>query len=194
MLAYAFPSMWFLGMGVAPRQIFPAERYVIKAYGKNIIHKTDIGALKAGIERQDVALEARRMRNRLLKHKPEGFLVQEQVPKGIEVIIGAKRDEQFGDTVMFGMGGVNVELYRDISVRLCPVSNDDALEMMDEVKASRALDGFRGGPLVSRAMVAGIIKRVCSIMHANPGIREIDLNPVILYQNSYYAVDVRVIR
>ncbi|MCX8205945.1 MAG: acetate--CoA ligase family protein [Candidatus Micrarchaeota archaeon] len=176
--------------------LFPAKRYVIKAYGEKIVHKTDLGAIKAGVEKASVELEMRRMRNRLISLgiRPEGFIIQEQVPKGLEVIIGGKRDPQFGDVVLFGMGGVYVELYKDFSVRLCPLSTEDAVEMIDETRAGKLLAGFRGSQPISKEMVAGIMKKVCTAMHRDPGIREVDLNPVILYPGSYCAVDVRVIR
>lgn len=187
------PKYEVVRVGERPK-LFAAERFVIKAIAKDIVHKTDLGAIKTNIERESVEVEMRRMRNRLEKFKLEGFIIQEQVPKGTEVIVGAKRDEQFGDVVLFGLGGVYVELYKDVSVRLCPVSNDDALEMINETKAARIFSGFRGAEPIDRGMVTGIIKKVCTLMHRNLDIREIDLNPVILYPKSYYAVDVRVIR
>ncbi|MEM0438251.1 MAG: acetate--CoA ligase family protein, partial [Candidatus Micrarchaeia archaeon] len=176
--------------------LFPAKKYVIKAFGEKIVHKTDLGAIKKNVDKAGVELEMRRMRNRLISAgiRPEGFIIQEQAEKGIEVIIGGKRDPQFGDVVLFGMGGVYVELYRDFSVRLCPLSTGDALEMIEETRAGRLLDGFRGSPKISKEMVAGIMKKVCTALHRDASIREIDLNPVILYPNSYCAVDVRVIR
>ncbi|MEM3364653.1 MAG: acetate--CoA ligase family protein [Candidatus Micrarchaeia archaeon] len=187
------PRYEFVPIGHRP-VLFSAEKFVIKAVGKNIVHKTDIGAIKMNVDKESVELEIRRMRNKLEKLRPEGFLIQEQVPKGIEVIIGAKRDLQFGDVVLFGVGGVYVELYKDVSVRLCPVSDTDALEMINETKAGHLLEGFRGRPSIDKCMVAGIIKKVCAVMHRNPDIKEIDLNPVVLYPTSYSAVDVRVIR
>jgi acyl-CoA synthetase (NDP forming) len=114
--------------------------------------------------------------------------------KGTEVIIGAKKDAQFGDVVLFGLGGIHVELYKDVSLRLCPVTLDDAYEMIDETKASVILNGFRGSPQIDRRMVAQLIMKVCQIMQKNPDIKEIDLNPVILYPKNYSAVDIRVIR
>ncbi len=186
------PKFEVVPIGQRPK-FFPAERYVIKALGKGLVHKTDVGAIKTNVERESVEVEMRRMRNKLDRFKLDGFIIQEQVPKGTEVIIGAKRDEQFGDVVLFGLGGVYVELYKDASVRLCPISTNDALEMIGETKAAKIFDGFRGAEPIDKLMVAGIIKKVCTIMHYN-NIKEIDLNPVILYPKSYFAVDVRVIR
>jgi len=142
---------------------------------------------------EDVPVEMRKLRNRLGKNV-EAFLIQEMADKGTEVIIGAKRDEQFGDVVLFGLGGIHVELYKDVSLRLCPVTLEDAYEMIDETKASIIMKGFRGSPNIDRKMVANLILKVCQIMHQNPDINEIDLNPVILYARDYSAVDVRVIR
>lgn len=172
---------------------FRANKYVVKAYGKRIVHKTDLKAIKLGVDADLVNVEMRRMKNRL-GSKVSKFLVQEQVPNGVEVIIGAKRDEVFGDIVLFGMGGIYVELYKDVAIRLCPVSYNDAIDMINETKAAEIFEGFRGKPRISKSLVAGIIRKVCAVMHKNEDIKEIDLNPVILYPDSYYAVDIRVVR
>jgi acyl-CoA synthetase (NDP forming) len=174
-------------------KLFKAKKYVVKALGKNLLHKSDMGAVKVNVEKEDVPVEMRKLRNRLGKNV-ENFLIQEMAEKGTEVIIGAKRDEQFGDVVLFGLGGIHVELYKDVSLRLCPVTLSDAYEMIDETKASVIMKGFRGSPQIDRKMVAQLIMKVCQIMHKNPEIKEIDLNPVILYSRNYSAVDVRVIR
>jgi len=173
--------------------LFNAKKYVVKAMGKNLLHKSDMGAVKVNVEKEDVEIEMRKLRNRLGKNV-ESFLIQEMAEKGTEIIIGAKRDAQFGDVVLFGLGGIHVELYKDVSLRLCPVSLDDAFEMINETKASVMLNGFRGSPQIDKRMVANLIMKVCQIMHKNPDIKEIDLNPVILYPKSYSAVDIRVIR
>lgn len=174
-------------------KLFSANKYVVKAMGKNLLHKSDMGAVKVNVDKEDVEIEMRKLRNRLGKNV-ESFLVQEMAGKGTEIIIGAKRDAQFGDVVLFGLGGIHVELYKDVSLRLCPVTLDDAYEMINETKASVILNGFRGSPQIDRKMVAQLIVKVCQIMHKNSDIKEIDLNPVILYPKSYSAVDIRVIR
>lgn len=174
-------------------KLFNAKKYVVKALGEKLLHKSDMGAVKVNVEREDVEVEMRKLRNRLGKNV-EAFLIQEMAEKGTEIIIGAKKDAQFGDVVLFGLGGIHVELYKDVSLRLCPVTLDDAYEMIDETKASVILNGFRGSPQIDRRMVAQLIMKVCQIMQKNPDIKEIDLNPVILYPKNYSAVDIRVIR
>lgn len=174
-------------------KLFNAKKYVVKAMGKKLLHKSDMGAVKVNVEKEDVEIEMRKLRNRLGKNV-ESFLIQEMAEKGTEIIIGAKKDAQFGDVVLFGLGGIHVELYKDVSLRLCPVTLDDAYEMINETKASVMLNGFRGSPQIDRRMVANLIMKVCQIMHKYPDIKEIDLNPVILYPKGYSAVDIRVIR
>jgi len=174
-------------------KLFNAKRYVVKALGKKLLHKSEMGAVKINVEKEDVPVEMRKLRNRLGKNV-ESFLIQEMAEKGTEVIIGAKRDEQFGDVVLFGLGGIHVELYKDVSLRLCPVNLSDAYEMIDETKASIIMKGFRGSSQIDRKMVAQLIMKVCQIMQKNSDIKEIDLNPVILFSRNYSAVDVRVIR
>ncbi len=174
-------------------KLFNAKKYVVKALGKKLIHKSDMGAVKVNVDKENVEIEMRKLRNRLGKNV-ESFLIQEMADKGTEVIIGAKRDNQFGDVVLFGLGGIHVELYKDVSLRLCPITLNDAYEMIDETKAAVIMKGFRGSVHNDKKMVALLITKVCQIMNKNPDIKEIDLNPVILYSKSYSAVDVRVIR
>lgn len=181
---------------VAPNEkfdLFKSKKYVVKALGSNLLHKSDMGAVKINVEREDVAVEIKKLKEKLGKNV-EKILIQEMAEKGVEVIIGAKRDSQFGEVVLFGLGGIHVELYKDVSLRLCPVTLDDAYEMINETKASVILDGFRGSKQINKKMVAQLIMKVCQVMQKNPDIKEIDLNPIILYPQSYSAVDVRVIR
>ncbi len=181
--------------GSTKRKVFSADKYVIKGYSRKFSHKTNIGAVRLNIPPEKLMVEVQRLKNKLQKYDVEEILVQEMVPKGgIEIIVGAKRDPSFGDVILFGLGGVSVELWKDVSIRLCPVSDDDIEEMISETKALEVFKGFRGGPKIDHKIVRDVIKRVCKIMKENRDIKEIDLNPVIVYPNGYYAVDIRVIR
>ncbi len=180
--------------GSSRKKVFSAERYVIKGYSKKFTHKTNIGAVRMNIPPEKLMVEVQRLKNKLQKYDVEEILVQEMIPRGIEIIVGAKRDPSFGDVVLFGLGGISVELWKDVSIRLCPVSDRDVEEMINETKAKEVLEGFRGGPKIDHKIIKEIIKKVCKIMKENKDIKEIDLNPIIVYPDGYYAVDIRVIR
>ena len=113
---------------------------------------------------------------------------------GVEVIVGAKRDPQFGPVIMFGIGGVLVDVIRDVSLRIAPLTRRDALEMMHSLKASAILEGVRGSKPVNFNKLADIIVNVSRLMMKERKIKEIDLNPVIVSGRTAIVVDVRVIQ
>jgi acetyl-CoA synthetase (ADP-forming) len=123
----------------------------------------------------------------------EGILVQEYAPPGVELIIGLLRDPQFGPTVMFGLGGVFVELFRDVSFRVAPLSEQDAESMIKEVKAYKLLTGFRGMEPVDIEAIKDALIRTGRIGIENEEIAEMDLNPVIAYPKGIKVVDARII-
>ena len=164
---------------------------VVKAISDKIIHKTESGAVKIGIrnfnELTDVVKE--------LNSKFEGFiefiLIQKMI-SGIELSIGALRDSVFGPVVMFGSGGILIELFEDVSFRLAPMTLSDALEMINETKASKLLEGFRGGPYIDKTRIARLIINVSKLIWDNKNISELDINPIIVNDKFEYAVDVRI--
>lgn len=113
--------------------------------------------------------------------------------EGVEVIIGTKIDDQFGPIVMFGLGGVLVELVKDVSFRVLPVSRSWAATMLDEIKLSSILDGVRGRPPCDRQAIANLIEKVSEVIEAYPLIHEMDLNPVIVHEKGLTIVDARII-
>jgi acyl-CoA synthetase (NDP forming) len=125
----------------------------------------------------------------------EGVLIQKMVPKGVELIVGAVYDETFGHVVAFGLGGIFTELYKDISMRIAPIDEQDALEMIREVKAYRLLTGFRGMPPRDIPAIVDILVKFSRLVEDNPEIREADLNPVIALEEGKgaYVVDARFI-
>jgi acetyl-CoA synthetase (ADP-forming) len=122
-----------------------------------------------------------------------GVLMYRMAPPGLEVIVGGVRDPVFGATIMFGLGGIFVEVLKDVSFRIAPVRITDALEMIDEIKSSKILEGYRGQGPVDKKTIAEIIVKTSKLMIENEEISSIDLNPVIVYSNGAIVVDARVI-
>jgi acyl-CoA synthetase (NDP forming) len=123
-----------------------------------------------------------------------GVVVSAMAAPGIELLIGMSRDRQFGPVIMFGLGGVTVELFRDISMRLLPLTRQDAVAMVSEIKGTALLKGFRGrAPIDENAVVDGIM-RMAAIAEEHPEILEIDLNPVIAYPEGMLVVDARILK
>jgi len=129
-------------------------------------------------------------------HKPgaavEGVLVQSMAPQGVELVAGAKFSRQFGPAVMFGMGGVSVEIMKDVVFRLAPVTRDEALSMMQDIQAAPLLSAFRGRPAVKKAAVADILEKLSRLVADHPEIVEEDLNPVIASGRGAVVADVRM--
>ncbi|MEM3555826.1 MAG: acetate--CoA ligase family protein [Candidatus Micrarchaeia archaeon] len=183
--------------GVVTRSVEEAVKVAeypvaIKIVSEEITHKTDRGCVKLNIKDEG---SLRKNYEEVLRNaggaKIEGVLVQRMAKPGVELIVGGRRDEQFGAVVLFGLGGVFVEVFRDFSLRVCPIDREDALEMMKEVKAYPILAGARGAKYDVEAL-ADLLQKVSKLLYENKQINEMDLNPVIVYEKGYCAVDVRV--
>jgi acetate---CoA ligase (ADP-forming) len=160
---------------------------VLKAIRRDIIHKSEMGAVAAGIPDIDqlkVAWEAMYAR-----FPDAAWLIQPFLPGDVEVIIGAKRDPVFGPVVVFGTGGVLTELYHDVSMRIAPLTEADGLEMIEETKAADLMRGFRGLPVHDPREVAEIIVKVGDLMLGQPSVLELDVNPLLLTEKGPIAVD-----
>jgi len=184
-----------VAMGLAEEIGFPL---VLKVCSPDIVHKSDIGGVIVGLKTSSEVKEAYgRIIASVSKQKPRarilGVLVQEMVPPGQEVIVGATRDAQFGPVVMFGLGGVFVEVLRDVSFRLAPLTRGEALEMMRETRGFRLLEGFRESKPADLEALADVIMKVGRIITELPEITEIDINPLFVYDKGLVAVDARVI-
>ena len=169
---------------------------VMKIISPDIPHKSDFGGVAVGIK-DAVELEERwsHMFLSVAMENPmaviEGFIIEQMAPRGVEVITGVVRDAQFGAVAMFGMGGVFVELMKDVSFRLSPVDEKEALEMMGEVKGWPLLRGFRGAAPKDVAAVAGVIARLVRVVEQTDGLKELEINPLIVYDEGVIAVDAR---
>ena len=168
---------------------------VIKAMSPKILHKSDYKAVVIGIDTEKALKDKYEdMVKRLGKYDLVGILVEKQVKKGTEIIIGMNIDSTFGPVVAFGIGGIFVEAIQDVTFRLCPTTKDRALRMIDEIKMQKMLNGFRGVPPVDRDALAEMIVRVSELaIELDDYIKEIDLNPVIANEDGVYGVDARII-
>lgn len=171
---------------------------VFKIVSPDISHKTDVGGVKLGIKDDEGVRDAydEIMRN-VKKKQPNariyGILVQEMAPPSTEVIVGGLRDPQFGPAVMFGLGGIYVEVFKDVSFRIAPVEEYEALDMIHDIKGVKVLKGFRNREAADISALAHTIIQVSDIMVSVEEIKEIDLNPVLVYPEGLKAVDARII-
>ncbi|MDE1902526.1 MAG: acetate--CoA ligase family protein [Alphaproteobacteria bacterium] len=171
---------------------------VLKIVSPDILHKTEAGGVVVGIKTPQDAQKAyatiiANAKKYNKKAKIVGVQVQQMVGGGQEVIIGAVTDPSFGKMIAFGMGGVLVEVLKDVTFRLAPVTRDEALGMLDGIKAAEILKGVRGGKGVNRASLAALIENVSKLIADFPEIAEMDLNPVFASEKSAVAADVRII-
>lgn len=171
---------------------------VLKIVSPDIIHKFDAGGVILDCKSPEEAKEAYiKILKDVKKHKPEakvvGILVEEMAPPSTEVIVGATKDPHFGPALMFGLGGVFVEVLKDITFRIAPITEQDAQEMVTEVKAYPILKGFRGHPPVDLNAIAKILLNTSKMVMDHPEIKELDLNPIMVYEKSAKTVDARII-
>lgn len=167
---------------------------VLKVFSKNITHKSDLGGVRVGIKSwEELKKEFALMDRRFSHFQDRKYIIQTMVTSGIEVALGGIKDKIFGPTVMFGLGGIFIEIYKDVSFRLAPITVKDALEMIDEIKGKKILEGFRGYPPVDKQSLANILVALSKLIYSHNEILEIDINPLICHGKEMYAVDVRVI-
>jgi acetyl coenzyme A synthetase (ADP forming)-like protein len=169
----------------------------LKLIAKGITHKTDVGGVRLGLRDESEVREAYlAMLGRLHElgrtADMEGVLLQRMADRGIETFVGATRDPEFGHLIGFGLGGVQVELLKDVVFRVAPLGALDAAEMVDGIRARALLEGFRGGPIADKAALADVLLRVGRLVADFPHIAEVDLNPVIARPDGAIAVDARI--
>jgi len=171
---------------------------VLKVISADVIHKSDSGGVRLGLGNSTQVGRAysdimSSVRQRHPQATIQGISVQPMAPPGIEVIIGMSTDLQFGPVIMFGLGGVLVEILKDVSFRIVPVTRRDAAEMVREIKGYPVLAGFRGQKPASVPALEELIVKVSRFIEDNPQVRELDLNPVFAYEDKAVAVDARVV-
>ncbi|VVB63052.1 Acetate--CoA ligase [ADP-forming] II [uncultured archaeon] len=165
----------------------------LKILSPDVIHKSDAGGVKLNLQNEDQVREAyRQIINSFRDKTVTGISVQEMAKPGVEVIVGVTSDPTFGPMMMFGLGGVFVEILKDVSFRSIPLSEYDAEDMIEEIKGYALLKGYRGSAADVRALRALLLK-VSDLVMENPEIKEMDLNPIFVYPQGYKVVDARII-
>jgi acetyltransferase len=170
---------------------------VIKLISPDVIHKSDVGGVVLDVVDADgVRAACASIREKVESHQPgariDGFTIEEQV-KGTEIIVGMSRDPDFGPLLMVGMGGIFVEVYKDVAFRLVPMTRRDALDMIDEIRAQPLLDGARQRPVLDRDELAEAIMRISALVEQHPDIVELDVNPLVITEKGLISIDARVI-
>jgi acyl-CoA synthetase (NDP forming) len=171
---------------------------VLKIVSADVTHKSDVGGVKVGIESaEEVPAAFDDIIAAVKKTQPDaaidGIAVQKMAPAGTEVIIGVSKDPQFGPVVMFGLGGILVEVLKDVAFRIVPLEARDARQMIREIKGFPVLEGVRGQDPADLAALEGLILQISQFIEATPEIEELDLNPVFAYKDGCIAVDARIV-
>ncbi len=171
---------------------------VLKVVSPDIAHKSDVGGVKLNLADRDAAGQAfdeimAASQKAVRGAKIAGVSVQQMAKQGTEVIVGMTTDPQFGPVMMFGLGGIMVEVLKDVSFRLVPLEPKDAQAMVREIKAHPILEGVRGQPPADVAALEQAILKVSEFVEQHPEIRELDLNPVFAYPDGALAVDARIV-
>jgi acyl-CoA synthetase (NDP forming) len=171
---------------------------VLKVISPDIVHKTEAGGVLIGLRKSDEVTKGfRKIVANAKKYKSDanvlGILVQRMAPAGIEVIVGAFRDVQFGTAVLFGIGGVFVEIFKDVIFSLAPLGNLEASRMVRSIKAYPLLKGYRNMQAADEGAIVDILLKTSEMMATHPEIDQIDLNPVIAVELGATAVDVRIL-
>ena len=165
---------------------------VMKIVSPDVVHKTDAGGVKLNLTNAQAVRKAYRDILETFKYQHiEGVAVQRMAQAGIEAIIGVTRDPSFGPIIMFGLGGVFVEVLRDVSFRILPITEKDAAQMIDDIRGSDILKGYRG-PAVDLVSLQQLLLKISRLVVENPEIKELDINPLFLYPDGYVTVDARM--
>jgi len=170
----------------------------LKIISPDVIHKSDSGGVKLSINSvSEVKKAYDEILKRVKKQYPDavvhGVSVQKMVRPGTEVIVGTSKDPQFGPVIMFGLGGIFVELLKDVSFRVIPVKQRDAQEMIKEIKGYPLLLGYRGNEPANISVLVEIILKISKLIEENPQIKELELNPIFVYRDKAVGVDARII-
>ncbi|MDO8633879.1 MAG: acetate--CoA ligase family protein [archaeon] len=190
------------GLKTAPFQVAKSEEDAMKAaqstgyplamkiISPKISHKTEKGGVKIGLKNEEELKNAFREMQALVGF--EGVLVQPMV-FGTEIIIGGKIDDQFGPTILFGLGGIFVEVLKDYSLRICPITRSDAREMIHEIKGYAVLAGARGKPQANFKEIENALLNTSKLLMKEKQVKELDFNPLMVNEKEAVCVDARII-
>lgn len=182
-------------VSLSQKMSFPVA---LKIVSPDVIHKSDSGGVKLSLNNvTEVKKAYDEILKKVKKQYPDavihGVSVQKMIQPGTEVIVGTSKDPQFGPVIMFGLGGIFIEILKDVSFRVIPVEQRDAQEMIKEIKGYPLLQGFRGKEPASLSALVEIILKISKLIEENPQIKELELNPIFAYRNKAIAVDARII-
>jgi len=171
---------------------------VLKIVSPQVIHKSDVGGVLVGIDSPEELQQAYRRLLAAVREKAgevaiDGVLVQKAMPGGVEVAVGGLKDEVFGPMVMFGSGGILIEVFKDVSFRMAPFDEEEALRQIRDTKAYELLKGFRGGPPCDLDALTQLIVNVGRLLCGIPELVELDFNPVLAYAEGCFVVDARMV-
>ncbi len=171
---------------------------VLKIVSPDVTHKSDVGGVKLDLDSAETVAAAFQEITKAVKRQQsdtriEGVAVQKMARPGIEVIVGMSKDPQFGPVLMFGLGGVLVEVLKDVAFRIVPLEARDARQMIREIKGFPVLEGFRGQEAADLEALEKLLLKVSAFVEAHPEIEELDLNPVFAYKDGALAVDARIV-
>ncbi|MFX0011550.1 MAG: acetate--CoA ligase family protein [Candidatus Hermodarchaeota archaeon] len=176
---------------IAKRIGFPV---VLKLMAEDIIHKSDTGAVKLNIKNENEVIQAYDELMKIPSQSKKSISVQKMANEPItELIIGMTTDAQFGPALMFGIGGILVELLEDVSFRIAPITEYDAREQIHEIKGFPILDGYRGKPKADIDAIVNVLLKISDLVTKYEEINEMDLNPVFIYEKGLICVDARII-
>ncbi len=170
----------------------------LKIASSDVVHKSDAGGVKLDLGTPEQVGQAyddimAAIKKAYPQAKIQGVSVQQMARPGVEIIVGMSKDAQFGPVLMFGLGGVLVEILKDVSFRIVPLVKRDAAEMIREIKGYPLLEGYRGQEPVNVSNLEDMIIKVSDFVEKNPEIKELDLNPIFAYKDGAVAVDARVV-
>ena len=171
---------------------------VLKIASPDIVHKSDVGGVQLHLQDGEAVRQAyRTMLQSVAARAPgariDGIIVQPMAAPGVEVIIGMSKDATFGPVLMFGLGGVLVEILKDVTFRIVPLSKRDAHEMMHDIQGFPVLAGYRGAAPADLEALQNILLTLSAFVESTPEVKEIDLNPIYAYAQGALAVDARVV-
>ena len=170
---------------------------VMKVSSEDIVHKSDVGGVITDIRSvEELKAQFEIMSVRIRQNYPEanveGFII-EKMESGIELLVGSTHDPMFGPILAFGLGGIYVEVLKDVVFRLIPIEREDAAEMISEIKATKILDGIRGQPPIDKKSLVELLIKTSELIEKYPLIEELDLNPVFATDKGVSVVDARII-
>lgn len=166
------------------------DAIVLKGISNKALHKSKAGLVELDLTGKEVGKAYERIKKRARRYAPYKILAQKMARKGIEIIIGGNTDPQFGKVILIGLGGIYVEAFRDVALRLCPIKRIDAEEMIDQLR-SRNVITYNSK---NTKMIVDLLMKTSSLLSRNQNIEELDLNPIIVREKDYDVVDIRILK